>query len=88
MLLEVLGFLLLCALALCFLSEMSHNLAFGIIAGVVLLLSGLWLISDADGLQIQDGVTQNITVNIVNTTNVTPMGLPLGVKDAYGGNFL
>ena len=88
MLLEVLGFLLLCALALCFLSEMSHNLAFGIIAGVVLLLAGLWLMADTAGLQILDGTTQNITVNIVNNTNITPMGIPLGVKDAYGGLFL
>ena len=88
MLLEVLGFLLLCALALCFLSEMSPNLGFGIIAGIILLLSGLWLISDTAGLQIQDGVTQNITVNIVNTTNISPMGLPDGYEPLQKGDFL
>ena len=65
MLLEILGFFLICAVALCLLAEVSKGTMFGVFGGLLILFAGLWLMADSNNIEIMDG--SNITGSLTGT---------------------
>lgn len=82
MLLEILGFLLLSALALMLMSEISKGFFFGVFGGIILLLAGLWLIADGNSIEIRDG--GNLTGSVTGT--FADINILNGTKFDLGGN--
>jgi hypothetical protein len=68
-LLEILGFFLLCALALCLLAEVSKDTMFGVFGGLLILFAGLWLMADSNSIEIRSGGNLGISMDgVINAT--------------------